>query len=316
VEEDNGGSLLRLTPEELIEINGQDQHERRHPWANVEGVYETAQHIFIYLAPAMAEIIPKRLFPAAQEAQQFLQQARQYWQQANPEKQPDLKVKRIPWAMRLTQFDLAPPVWALVVLLLFGALYSVLLVRGFYSMGKFFRQTARPEYSMDYAKLLRQAELMEDKEDWQEAAVLYQRLVALEPKNPAGHLGLGSAYSQREKYAEAETSYRAALALNPQAARAAYGMGYVAYIRAQYAEAEQWFQRCLQQDPEHLSANYFLGRVHQAQGKDTEAAQRFRAVLKENPFSDRAREAQKRLAEMRRRQGTGWFASTAVLPEL
>jgi tetratricopeptide (TPR) repeat protein len=281
--DNDGDSVITLTPDELIEVESKDQHTSRYLWANIEGVYETSRHIFVYFSPEMAGIIAKRCFPAPQEAQQFLQTARHYWQQANPEKKPDLRVARTPLTMRLAQVEWAPPSYVLVVALLVIVPIGYQVARQAFLIKDAYRNFAENLTRRDathYDHLYFQAARLEDRESWPEARALYERLAQLEPKNPKAQLGIASANSQMGNYEHAETGFRTALQLDPESAGAAYGLGYLNYIRDQKAEATKWLQLCLQRDPKHDSAHYLLGRTYQEQGDEAQATAHFRAVLK------------------------------------
>jgi len=52
--------------------------EQRVIWRGVQRVVETAEHIFIYTAPATAHVIPKWAFATKREAEEFFEAARTF----------------------------------------------------------------------------------------------------------------------------------------------------------------------------------------------------------------------------------------------
>jgi hypothetical protein len=66
----------------LIEVTA--VNEARNLWPGFYKVTDAANHIFIFVAPNAAHIIPKRAFTDKESALRFYQRARELFEEAHP----------------------------------------------------------------------------------------------------------------------------------------------------------------------------------------------------------------------------------------
>lgn len=71
---------VTIDPEGLAEVT--PVNESRHYWRGVHRVDSTSEHIFIYIQPSMAHVIPRRAFAFPEQADLFFQTAAGYHQAA------------------------------------------------------------------------------------------------------------------------------------------------------------------------------------------------------------------------------------------
>jgi YcxB-like protein len=82
------GEEYGLTGEHTITLSPDGLQERTRvndsitDWAGLHSIDASQSHIFIYTQPAMAHIIPRRAFPSERDADEFLNTARQYFEEA------------------------------------------------------------------------------------------------------------------------------------------------------------------------------------------------------------------------------------------
>ncbi len=123
----------------------------------------------------------------------------------------------------------------------------------------------------------------------------FQRVVSLEPRDPAAHAGLADTYSAMSDFglaSPAEMRPRAmqaaerALELNPQSAE-----GYAALGRAQFlfdwnfAAAERSLERALTLNPDYMPAHQTLAWLKSAQGQHAEAIAAARRAVQLDPVN-------------------------------
>ena len=73
-----GSHTVTLSPEALRERT--DVTESQVSWQGVQRIDVTSKHIFIFLQPAAACVIPRRAFPSVADAEQFIATARAFWE--------------------------------------------------------------------------------------------------------------------------------------------------------------------------------------------------------------------------------------------
>lgn len=69
-----------ITPEYLYHQDATGEVKTR--WKGIQKIVETATHIFFWVSPNEAHVVPKRAFANAEDATQFAQLATKYWEQA------------------------------------------------------------------------------------------------------------------------------------------------------------------------------------------------------------------------------------------
>ncbi len=74
------GHRLSLRPEGVVDRT--QFGESKTPWRDVRGVITTGQHVFIYIGPLLAHIVPRRAFADDDQCQQFVDQVKSYCERA------------------------------------------------------------------------------------------------------------------------------------------------------------------------------------------------------------------------------------------
>jgi len=93
---------------------------------------------------------------------------------------------------------------------------------------------------------------------YDKAAETYQKVIALNPADPAVHNSLGSVYAQMNKIPEAQAEFQKSAELNPAgAAMAYYNLGAIMTNAGKLDEAAAAFKKATDIDPKYADA-YFL----------------------------------------------------------
>jgi eukaryotic-like serine/threonine-protein kinase len=102
--------------------------------------------------------------------------------------------------------------------------------------------------------------------DLPRAAASYRRAVALDPKGPGAHHGLGNTLSQQGDQRGAIASFRRALALVPKAAGTHHSLARALWLQGDLAGAAACYRRVVQLRPKYADVHYNLGHVLLRQG--------------------------------------------------
>lgn len=132
-----------------------------------------------------------------------------------------------------------------------------------------------------------------------EADSVYRRIVALQPDEPAGHLGLGGSRFYLGDLQGAEQAYRAALALDSASSSTLVGLGSVAHRRARYAEAADLYGRAVRHAPDSPDAHWGLAISYEGLGRSAPALQHYERFLELAPGSGFAPAARQQIARLR-----------------
>jgi tetratricopeptide (TPR) repeat protein len=92
-----------------------------------------------------------------------------------------------------------------------------------------------------------------------------------------------------KKYEQAAALYQQVIAAKPQEVSALLGLGYCQERMRRYQDAEATLKRCLQLDAENEMAMFYLGVTYFKQERWNESMASFEAGLKANPSNARAR---------------------------
>ncbi|MDB5352154.1 MAG: serine/threonine protein kinase [Planctomycetota bacterium] len=112
--------------------------------------------------------------------------------------------------------------------------------------------------------------------------------VALRPRSPGAHLGLGVALAGSDKKKEATESFRRAIALKPDYGEAHLNLAVVLIGQGQLAEAIQECQEAIKTKPRDAYAYHNLGYAFLMQDQKQKAIDAFRKVLELDPNSSGA----------------------------
>ncbi|BCX15227.1 MAG: hypothetical protein KatS3mg097_119 [Candidatus Parcubacteria bacterium] len=111
----------------------------------------------------------------------------------------------------------------------------------------------KPEYGQRMQILFNTADAFIESGRLNEAAKIYEQLIAADTKYPYTYLGLGNIYAHKNNYNKAIKMYRKALAINPNFDTAYYYLGNVLFKISNYKDAVQAYQRAVA-----LNNNFYL----------------------------------------------------------
>jgi lipoprotein NlpI len=146
-----------------------------------------------------------------------------------------------------------------------------------------FRVAADDEDVKMAAKLVEEAGTAFEEGKAKEAVELATKAVKLDPKNPAAHYVLGSAYSSLQQYEEAAKQFHEVVKLNPKFDAAFYRLGDVSLKLRQNEEAAKAFREVLRLNPNLTVAHDRLGDALLKLGRFNEAIAEFDEYLKTHP---------------------------------
>jgi DNA-binding winged helix-turn-helix (wHTH) protein/tetratricopeptide (TPR) repeat protein len=127
----------------------------------------------------------------------------------------------------------------------------------------------------------------------QQAMVLYQRALEIDPAFARAHAGLADCYnlsmsglSPRERYPRAKLHAERALILDPMSAEARTSVAVLRYkFEWRWQEAEDEFQHAIRLDPEYVLAHHWYGEFAGLMGRTGEALEHLKRALALDPQS-------------------------------
>lgn len=122
-----------------------------------------------------------------------------------------------------------------------------------------------------------------DKKQNEDAAALFHKAIAQDPKDYTAHFNLALADSLLYQDAEAVTEYQQTLELQPHLYQAELNLGMILVRDKQAAEAIAPLESAVSQKPGEYRPNYYLARALLAAGKPADAQARFESALKIDP---------------------------------
>jgi len=154
--------------------------------------------------------------------------------------------------------------------------------------------SARVDYYMKY-------------EEWENAEVELDALIALSPEDATLWFRLGRLYQDTEKYERALEMFEKSWATDPEYINALYQIGRTTVIGdREYAKGEAAFREYFTKSPDETvapsisSAHWRMGMLYELQGQYDEAKQEYKTALELDPDNDNAKDAYK---ELKRRTG-------------
>jgi tetratricopeptide (TPR) repeat protein len=143
--------------------------------------------------------------------------------------------------------------------------------------------TASPE--VEAASLCQKAVVLMTKNKFREALKLFDSVVRIEPNNPAGYLGRGSALAKLEENEGALKDLNKAIALDPNFAEAYCERGHfygdIGNSKAAVADLEKSI--ALSRGKAGWSVYYDLGLLHDIKGESVKAVKDFTETIRRNP---------------------------------
>jgi tetratricopeptide (TPR) repeat protein len=137
-----------------------------------------------------------------------------------------------------------------------------------------------------------------DQERYQSAADRLERIVDLDPENPAIFYNLGVVYTFLKREEEAAGQYETALKLRPDYSEAWYNLGQICLIKNKdFSKALNCFHRALAVRPDYVSAHYQQGVVWERLGDKNKALACWERTLQLDPENKAAIENIQRLRD-------------------
>jgi predicted TPR repeat methyltransferase len=119
--------------------------------------------------------------------------------------------------------------------------------------------------------------------EFEEAAKLYQKIVASQPNFPEAHNNLGDILFKLKRIEEAELSFRKAIELKVNFAEAHKNLGTVLLHLRKLDEAKVNFQKAIELKPDYAGAYCSLGNLLNDLGRFDEAEASYRKALEIKP---------------------------------
>lgn len=142
--------------------------------------------------------------------------------------------------------------------------------------------------------------------DWKDNLTLYSSGVRNNPRSPAAHYNLGTAYRENGDLASAGREWEETLAIDPAYADALSQMGTLAAVQGDLKKAEQYYGAALKaplgvSDPDKSMAHFNLGKIYERWGQPQRALQHYEQFLKVVPLTylEFKSEAEQRVARLR-----------------
>lgn len=112
------------------------------------------------------------------------------------------------------------------------------------------------------------------KKDFKTAVERLEKLVELDPENPASHYMLGLGYFDAKKYRKAERSFQKAVAISPQAAEIHFHLGVLYDQWKKFDQAVPAFREAIRLKPDYPQALNYLGYSYADRSMNLEEAER------------------------------------------
>ncbi|MBT3982039.1 MAG: tetratricopeptide repeat protein [Bacteriovoracaceae bacterium] len=123
--------------------------------------------------------------------------------------------------------------------------------------------------------------LMSGKED--EALILAQEEIKLNPNIEYGYTLLGHIYTKKEEYNKALKNYKHAQTINQNSVDALLGLAWIKYQQNQIESALDLYEKCAKLDPNNSFVRKQLGYVYKALGQRQLAIESFKVYLDLSP---------------------------------
>ena len=117
-----------------------------------------------------------------------------------------------------------------------------------------------------------------------EALIICQKSVHLDPKDAEAHKNLGNLMYEHGRLKEAEESFRKAIILKPNFAMAYSNLGVLLQIQGKLKESEKSFKKAIALEPNYAEAHNNLGVILKELGRFDEALSAFIKAINSNPY--------------------------------
>jgi tetratricopeptide (TPR) repeat protein len=147
--------------------------------------------------------------------------------------------------------------------------------------------------------LYQEAKALLEKGEVAQAERVYCRIIAAEPNNAGGYIGLGTCLITQWDLAEAERAYKRALELEPNSGMAITGLGSVAYRQGDFKLAVSYYQRVLASGAYLAEAHWGLALAYDALHDGEQALHHYESFLERAPNSNFAGQARAKIKDLR-----------------
>ncbi len=137
----------------------------------------------------------------------------------------------------------------------------------------------------------RAVQLEEDSATIPEAAEMYRRILALQPRYAAASINLGTIHYNQREFALAEQFYRRATESDPEYALAFFDLGNVLDELKRLADAIAAYQRAIALVPQYADAHYNLALAYERQGFRRRALRHWLTYVRLDPVGPWANHA-------------------------
>jgi protein O-GlcNAc transferase len=131
--------------------------------------------------------------------------------------------------------------------------------------------------------LLAKAKAVAANGDWQQAILLHEQALALDPRQEQAHINLISLYGRAGQFDKAAHHFHQALALNPNRDETHYNYAVLLSSRGNAQQAAAAYQKALALNPNHPEANNNLAAILAAAGRFDEALRLTERALAQRP---------------------------------
>ncbi len=142
--------------------------------------------------------------------------------------------------------------------------------------------------------------------DWKDGLSLFASGARNDPKSPAAHYNLGTAFRENGDLVSARKEWETTLALDPVHAEALTQLGTLAAINGDLQKAEAYYITALKAppgvtDPDKSMAHYNLGKIYEKWNQPKRALQNYEQFLKGVPLNylEYKPDAEQRVAHLR-----------------
>jgi Flp pilus assembly protein TadD len=153
--------------------------------------------------------------------------------------------------------------------------------------------------------LYQEAKALLEKGEIAQAERVYRRIIAAEPKNAGGYVGLGTCLITQGDLAEAERAYNRALEFEPNSGMAITGLGSVAYRQGDFKLAVSFYQRVLASGAYLAEAHWGLALAYDALNDSEQALHHYESFLERAPNSNLAGQARANMEKLRAEKNKG-----------
>ncbi len=151
--------------------------------------------------------------------------------------------------------------------------------------------------------LFQEAKTLLANRDLVQAEKVYRKIVAVEPNNALGYIGVAACRYWQDDFEGAAAQYQKALAMEPKSIQALVGLGSATARRGQYETSVDFYERALAIDENLADAHLGLAITQDDRKKNEQALRHYERFLELAPTSGFADKVRNRIAELRKQVG-------------